>query len=165
MEILLNISIIGITDELITFISKLLDQKVKYDQLHMVPFMTRTINIEDMLTNFRIIASLASNWRLIIPTVYDKNNIIEFLMDEGIKIYNGIIFIYDINNIQSFAILKNLFKNVINKDSNIPIILVGNLGNKTERFISEIEGKELAKEFNMGFLKHLLKQVKILMKY
>ena len=70
-----------------------------------------------------------------------------------IKNAQGIILMYDITNKNSFESIPEWIRSIKDaKGDNFPMILLGNKLDKEDiRIVSEKEGKELAKEYNMQF--------------
>ena len=70
-----------------------------------------------------------------------------------IKNAQGIILMYDITNKKSFESIPEWIRSIKDaKGDNFPMILLGNKLDKEDiRIVSEKEGKELAKEYNMQF--------------
>ena len=59
---------------------------------------------------------------------------------------------YEITDQNSFKNIRNWIKQVeANVPANVCKVLVGNNCHKSDRVVSEEEGKKLADEFNMGF--------------
>ena len=65
---------------------------------------------------------------------------------------DGIMLVYDITNLESFQHMKKWIDLVKNYNDKLPTILVGNKIDKDdERIVTEEEGNNLAKEYNLTF--------------
>jgi small GTP-binding protein len=65
----------------------------------------------------------------------------------------GIIVIYDVTDRKAFESVTDWMDHIkTNADSDVEIVLVGNKIDMTNRAISEEEGKELAKKYNVPFI-------------
>ena len=65
---------------------------------------------------------------------------------------HGIILTYDVTDQNSFKNIRNWIKQIeANAQSNVCKVLVGNKCDKTDRVVTEEEGKKLADDFQMMF--------------
>ena len=64
----------------------------------------------------------------------------------------GMILMYDITNRETFEHISNWVENIKEICSSLPIVLVGNKCDMDElRIVTEEEGREIAKKYNMSF--------------
>ena len=101
-------------------------------------FRSKSLNIENISIITKIMAPDPQYYYLLVSFMSRK--------------CNGIILTYDISNRDSFIHLQNIFEIVeLNTTSDVRKILIGNKYDKSEREVTEDEGKKLADEFNINF--------------
>ena len=73
---------------------------------------------------------------------------------------HGIILMYDVTDKNSFKNVRNWIKYIeANADKSTKKVLVGHKCDESSRVVTEEEGKKLAEEYNMGFLKAQREQI------
>lgn len=64
---------------------------------------------------------------------------------------DGVMLVYDITEKESFNNIVKWIDLIKEYNDNLPLILIGNKTDKDDRIIDTLEGKNLAKEYNMDF--------------
>ena len=104
-----------------------------------IDFKIKIINLENKLIKLQIWDTAGQErFRTITKTYY--------------KGAHGIILTYDVTDQNSFKNIRNWIKQIeANAQSNVCKVLVGNKCDKTDRVVTEEEGKKLADDFQMMF--------------
>ena len=124
------------------FISRFIDDKLR-SKNHIIPiginFRVNTINFKGKKIKLQIWDTDGQErFRNITNTFY--------------KGAHALIFMYDVTDQNSFKNLSNWIKQVeAHGEKNLVKVLVGNNCDKLDRVVTEEEGKQLAKDFSIGF--------------
>ena len=103
-----------------------------------VDFKTKVINLNNSL--FKI-------------NIWDTAGQERFKFNRLLQLHpHGYIFAYDITDQNSFQKVRNWIRRIeVNSQTKIIKVLVGNKCDKSDRVVTEEEGKNLADEFNMNY--------------
>ena len=119
--------------------------------------------IDDKLTSKNLIKPIGINFRVKTINFKGKKIKLQIWDTDGQErfrnithtFYKGVhalIFMYDVTDQNSFKNLSNWIKQVeAHGEKNLVKVLVGNNCDKLDRVVTEEEGKQLAKDFSIGF--------------